>query len=511
MFDDMAETVQNVGLAQSIQNGLAPSMQAKPKFGTPDAIAAKKTELTGASAVLPLYQTPLGRYVINNWAAANGVQLGSERRASVQRKSISGDASLAYSGSAPSEASLKSHWEVFSASPQMDIWAKYLTLYDNTPSVGPGDFHDMRPLGRGAFGAVSLVFKKDTGVPMATKAMVKKIVKKNNMFKDVQVEHDVLQKINSIFCVSLLYAWMDNRDFGLVLTLCPGGDLEFLLKNQGYEKDKNGNNKGDFKGLPGGLDTIKFYAASMALGLQCIHEAGYVYRDLKPMNVLLDAEGKVRISDLGLAKDISKGAISQCSGTRGFWSPETIKKEKYTTQPDWWSLGVTIYVLFSHKMPFHAAEDVDKKDEDAKHKSIDDATCAAVIDYKHGEPAELQEVVSALCTVDTSARLGCNGGASSLKSHAFWSGFNWDALEHGEMKAPIQPNINDINAPSKKDIDEFKEPKDVTWDAADTETFKDWNYVNKKCWEEEVIERIKKKKELEGGKGGGGGGCCMVQ
>ena len=109
MFDDMAETVQNVGLAQSIQNGLAPSMQAKPKFGNPDAIAAKKAELTAAPTVLPLYQTPLGRYIINNWAAANGVQLGSERRASVQRKSISGDASLAYSGSAPTEATRTRH------------------------------------------------------------------------------------------------------------------------------------------------------------------------------------------------------------------------------------------------------------------------------------------------------------------------------------------------------------------------------------------------------------------
>ena len=65
----------------------------------------------------------------------------------------------------------------------------------------------------------------------------------------------------------------------------------------------------------------------MALGLQAIHDAGYVYRDLKPQNVLLDGEGQVRISDMGLTADISKGPIKQCSGTRGYWSPETIKKE----------------------------------------------------------------------------------------------------------------------------------------------------------------------------------------
>jgi serine/threonine protein kinase len=75
---------------------------------------------------------------------------------------------------------------------------------------------------------------------------------------------------------------------------------------------------------------------------QAIHDAGYVYRDLKPQNVLLTAEGTVLISDMGLAHDTTKGPIKQCSGTRGYWSPETIAKAPYTTQPDWWSLGVTM-------------------------------------------------------------------------------------------------------------------------------------------------------------------------
>ena len=101
--------------------------------------------------------------------------------------------------------------------------------------------------------------------------------------------------------------------------------------------------------------TLKFYAASMACGLQAIHDAGYVYRDLKPQNVLLDADGQVRISDMGLTASIVKGPIKQKSGTIGYWSPETIKKEAYTTEPDWWSLGVTVFVLFSDKMPFSGA------------------------------------------------------------------------------------------------------------------------------------------------------------
>lgn len=89
--------------------------------------------------------------------------------------------------------------------------------------------------------------------------------------------------------------------------------------------------------------------------MQAIHDAGYVYRDLKPQNVLLDSEGKVRISDMGLTANITGGTIKQCSGTRGYWSPETIQKQPYQCEPDWWSLGVTMFVLHSDKMPFHGA------------------------------------------------------------------------------------------------------------------------------------------------------------
>merc|ERR1719316_662111 len=107
------------------------------------------------------------------------------------------------------------------------------------------------------------------------------------------------------------------------MTLMPGGDLAFLLQSRYSEAKK----KEDRKFEPLGMPTLKFYSASMACGLQAIHDAGFVYRDLKPQNVLLDAEGQVRISDMGLTADITKGAIAQRSGTRGYWSPETVNKE----------------------------------------------------------------------------------------------------------------------------------------------------------------------------------------
>ena len=72
----------------------------------------------------------------------------------------------------------------------------------------------------------------------------------------------------------------------LVLRLMPGGDLAFYRKAT--------------KGLQ--LDVVRFYMASVVLGLEALHAAGYVYRDLKDHNVLLDASGQARISDFGLVR-----------------------------------------------------------------------------------------------------------------------------------------------------------------------------------------------------------------
>ena len=108
-----------------------------------------------------------------------------------------------------------------------------------------------------------------------------------------------------------------------------GGRAAFLLQSRYSDAKKKEDRK--FTPLPESV--VKFYSASMALGLQAIHDAGYVYRDLKPQNVLLDSEGQVRISDMGLTADITSGPIKHKAGTCGYWSPETINKEPCAAAP----------------------------------------------------------------------------------------------------------------------------------------------------------------------------------
>jgi len=217
----------------------------------------------------------------------------------------------------------------------------------------------------------------------------------------------------------------------------------------------------------------------------------------------LDQDGQIRISDLGLAADISKGPIKQCSGTRGYWPPEVILGKSgpgYTTEPDWFTVGVTTFALVSDKLPFKGKTS-EEVDEAAKTQQIDFSEKAELY------PQVMQDFINACCEKDYANRLGCGAGkVEEIKGHAYFAGFDWGKLEAGTMEAPIKPDPNDINAPSADEIGGFKDPADVTFEASDQEKFKNWPFMNPGLWREEMAKDLKK----GGSNAGGGGGCCTI-
>ena len=112
----------------------------------------------------------------------------------------------------------------------------------------------------------------------------------------------------SHFVIWLKYSFQDEDFFYVAIPLCTGGDLGFHLK--------------DTQGL--NVSRSRFIFAEILEGIDHLHRLGIIYRDLKPENVLMDFEGHVRISDLGLAVQTNGDLIKGRAGTPGYWAPEVV-------------------------------------------------------------------------------------------------------------------------------------------------------------------------------------------
>ena len=223
-MDALGETIENVGLAQEIKNGLAKNMQKEPAWPDAAAIRAKQDVLKAMGSVSLYTTSRLARYVMDGWAEATGKSFSSGGGASAAR------ASVAFTSAEENCSSGSDAWDEFTGTAAFETLSKYTALADKLASEPTTHklFAEARPLGRGAFGAVFLVFKKvrmlplslrptvdhgalttallpspalppaqDTGMAMATKKMVKGIAKKNKMLNDVLIEREVLAATRS--------------------------------------------------------------------------------------------------------------------------------------------------------------------------------------------------------------------------------------------------------------------------------------------------------------------------
>ena len=127
----------------------------------------------------------------------------------------------------------------------------------------------------------------------------------------------------------------------IVMELVDGNDLRQVLREHGA--------------FP--ADTAFEIAAQAADGLQAIHEAGIIHRDLKTPNLMRSADGTVRLMDFGIAKQFgvegtAATATGQVLGTPEYMSPEQGRGEKIDQRTDIYSMGIVIFELFTGRVPF---------------------------------------------------------------------------------------------------------------------------------------------------------------
>lgn len=341
--------------------------------------------------------------------------------------------------------------------------------------VGKPDFEVLRILGKGGFGLVYACTKRTTGTLYAYKEMDKVIIKSKKAQALCISERNILTKVNSPFIVCLKYAFQTKKKLVLVLDLLMGGNLAYHLRSETLFLE----------------DQVKFWAAQIVCGLDHLHSTGFVYRDLKLENILLDEDGNCSISDLGLAIKVSPTLSGKC-GTRGYWAPEMLvrgqdgKRLCYNHTVDWWSFGCVVYELLYGKCPFRTKSA--RQLHDDKQQAYDIATLEMEPDYDlQCFSPEAIKFLKALLNRDPKCRLGANG-AAEVKATSFFSGIDWRAIESKTIQSPFRPGKH-INAAAQSDIGSFDRSivENVTWDEEDDIVYKGWEYTCGKAFQTEVI------------------------
>lgn len=152
------------------------------------------------------------------------------------------------------------------------------------------DFEPMKLIGRGAFGEVRLVKERVTGQPYAMKRLKKSEMIRRGQVDHVRSERNVLASASdhTRYIVRLAYSFQDENNLYLVMEYLPGGDIMTLLMRKDVLAE----------------DEARCYLAQTVLAIGYVHALGYVHRDIKPDNLLLDAEGNLKLSDFGLCRPL---------------------------------------------------------------------------------------------------------------------------------------------------------------------------------------------------------------
>lgn len=169
----------------------------------------------------------------------------------------------------------------------------------------------------------------------------------------------------------------------------------------------------------------------MVLCLEYLHEHGWVYRDLKPSNVMLDVEGHAHLVDFGLCKRVEKRMRRwSTGGSVEYLSPEVFESGKYDASVDWWSLGVVLWEMLSGDVPTNG-----------------------VLEKPWYMSMGAFNVCYRLMERDVKRRLGACG-SEEVKRHPFFGSVDWEAMRERRVKPPfvvqsgcdeVSDSLNEVN------------------------------------------------------------------
>lgn len=299
--------------------------------------------------------------------------------------------------------------------------------------IGVDDFDLLTTVGKGSFGKVLQVRKKDNGKIFAMKVLDKQHILDSNEMEHTRAEKKILQMLHHPFLVNLYYSFQTETKLYLIMDFINGGEMFFHL-----QKEKMFS-----------LERVTFYGAEICLALSHLHESGIVYRDLKPENLLLTNEGHVVMTDFGLCKDgmDSTTRTGTFCGTPEYIAPEILQGKAYGKEVDWWSYGCLIYEMLCGLPPFYS------QDVEEMYKKI----LTAKIFYPKHLTEDAKDLIAKLLEREPGTRLS---NPAQIKAHPFFKSIDWQKLYDKLVTPPFIPEVKGKDDVSQIDP-EFTSEKPV--------------------------------------------------
>jgi len=257
-------------------------------------------------------------------------------------------------------------------------------------------------------------------------------------------------KNNSPWLIKLKYSFQSDKFVYLAMEFVPGGDMKNLLDHVGCFAEPH----------------ARFYFAEMVLAVRDLHKMGYIHRDLKPDNFMVDRRGNLKLIDFGLSKDghsrkyertislkkkhsltsptprsrhrmRSGRKLYSVVGSPEYMAIEVLEEVGYNHTVDYWSLGVIAFELFYGITPFNS---------DTTDEALQKLSCWK--DYLvQPEPVEPNELPITEAGWDLIVRLICEPnkrigrvGIEEIMQHNWFKGFDWERIQ--EQEPPFVPVLD---------------------------------------------------------------------
>jgi len=276
-------------------------------------------------------------------------------------------------------------------------------------------------LGQGGYGVVMEVEHTKSKRRFAMKAIAKDKLRRRRDRERLTLELKIMGSLPpSPFCQQYYEAFETKTCVFIMMDVQKGGDLFFHLME-----------RINTQGTALSEKEVRVILAELTLALEHVHKEGYIHRDLKVENVMLDSSGHVKLIDFGLAVALVDDVEQSLSPTGSliYMAPEMIDLHRGGRHTDWWAMGVLAYELLTGSSPWAVIDDKVLLKQEIRSRTVAPPVSAS---------PSAAEFIEMLLRKDAQHRLGTRSDAE-VKEAPFFSCIDWERTAALECPPALTP------------------------------------------------------------------------